>query len=384
MSNNKPLKQWKADARVKIKPSHVPTSKRARQSSSSSSDSEDVEDDRAAMLAALNAHSRTLLGIATEDSAESSEQGRRRMASLSGSEDEEVDDDDESGDEYQSDDGWGAEDGFVTDSEDEGMKEQETSKQKASVPEVVFAPVSGTVSSALSKSERRAFLNGNTSKMMGIKVEQEYGPRAPKRAREVDEVDAEDQSNMKLDKTLHDMLLTTLLPTAAADTVRRPVDKRNALHGRILELSEITLPGQGSSSAKSSGLSSHPAKIRTGIVHAKAKKQEKARAEAEAAGSWVKGKGGLGDGGKRGVEGSSKRKRLGLGQEVDAGKRGMDARNKGERSRGLAMGIGRFEGGMLKLSERDIARGNAEPRGGFKGKRGRGGRGGGRGGKRRS
>lgn len=60
------------------------------------------------MLAQLEAHSRALLGI--EDEAESSAMAQRR-ASVS-------DEDEESGEEM-SDDGWGAGDGMVSDSEDE-------------------------------------------------------------------------------------------------------------------------------------------------------------------------------------------------------------------------------------------------------------------------
>lgn len=63
------------------------------------------------MLAALQAHSRALLGIAEQDDeAESSTMAQRRAA-LS-----DVDDEDDEG---MSDDGWGAEDGMVSDSEDE-------------------------------------------------------------------------------------------------------------------------------------------------------------------------------------------------------------------------------------------------------------------------
>lgn len=70
------------------------------------------------MLAALEAHSRKLLGIADEEEddetvAESSAMAQRR-AVISHGEDE--DDEDE---EEMSDDGWGAGDGMISDSEDE-------------------------------------------------------------------------------------------------------------------------------------------------------------------------------------------------------------------------------------------------------------------------
>ena len=181
----------------------------------------------------------------------------------------------------------------------------------------------------------------------------------------------------QLDKTLHDMLLNNLLPSATADAAQRPVDKRNALQGRIMELASYVIPGEGSKSAHESNsrLSSHPAKIRTGIIHAQAKREAAAREEARAAGNK-----GLGESKKRN-EGRSDR--AVMGAEVGK-KKGMDGRTKGDaaRDRGLTMGVGRFSNGALRLSEAEVARGS-EPRDGGRGgggRGGRGGRGGGRGG----
>lgn len=191
---------------------------------------------------------------------------------------------------------------------------------------------------------------------------------------------ADDSNKLQLDKTLHDMLLNNLLPSATADAAQRPVDKRNALQGRILELASYSIPGEGSKSAHESNsrLSSHPAKIRTGIIHAQAKREAAAREEARAAGNK-----GLGEVKKRN---EGRGDRAVMGAEVGK-KKGMDGRTKGDaaRDRGLTMGVGRFSNGALRLSEAEIARGS-EPRdggrGGRGGKRGRGGggRGGGRGG----
>ena len=187
---------------------------------------------------------------------------------------------------------------------------------------------------------------------------------------------------MKLDKTLHDMLLTTLLPSNDAANASRPVDKRKAMSGRLLELAQYELPGEGSKSVAASKLSSVPAEIRTGIIHAQAKREKAARADAEAAGSFVRGLGGLGGEGRgfKGEKGRSKRAAVG----TDTGKKkGMEGRKAESRDRGLSMGIGKFQGGMLRLSERDIARGSADrssgPSGGRGGKGGRGGGGRGKG-----
>ncbi|KAK8843950.1 hypothetical protein IAR55_006742 [Kwoniella newhampshirensis] len=375
----------------------LPPSKRPRATSTSRSNSDaDSEDDndideRQAMLAALEARSRAMLGLDPAPRAESSKQARKKMragtASLSGSDDDE-DEDSDGGDveAFSSDDGWGAEDGFVTDSEDElvGQAKGHNSRsvikttvepRRPLIPEVIFDDnVSGRSKKepfSMSPVERKAFLMGNTAKLMGVKIERDYGPKTQRRTRNASE-EEEDQSNLKLDRTLHDMLLTSLIPDAAADSASRPVDKRNAMTSRLLELASYELPGQGSKTVSSAHLSSHPARIRTGMLHAKAKRAEKVIAEAKAAGNYHKGLGGLEDGAgsRKGPKGKLER-RAEVGVETGK-KKGMEARKKGdsERGRGLGMGVGRFEGGMLKLSEKEIARGSGELGGGnrFKGK----------------
>lgn len=183
---------------------------------------------------------------------------------------------------------------------------------------------------------------------------------------------ADFRSNLRLDKTLHDMLLTKLLPEAA--DASRPVEKRNALSGRLLELASYSEAGEGSTKVKGSSLSSHPAAVRTGLLHAARRREEKARSEAEAAGSWVKGVGGLGDLGKKGTgsrptAAQASRGLREFGLEVGK-KKGMDGK-KNERAKGLSMGFGKFSGGTLRVSAHEIDRVNnmGKSKGGKKGKR---------------
>jgi hypothetical protein len=218
--------------------------------------------------------------------------------------------------------------------------------------------------------------------MMGLKPQLDYGPSSKKRAREEAEGDEEDQSNLALDKTLHDMLRTTLLPEHTASLASRPVDKRRAMSGRLAELAEFQLPGEGSKSVNDAHLSKHSAKIRTGIIHAQAKREQKAREEAKAAGSFVKGLGGLGGEGRGFKAEKGRGERAGLGEDTSK-KKGMAGRKDDKRDRGLSGGLGRFQGGMLTLTEREIERGNAVGERGSGRGRGRGGKrgsGGGRGG----
>lgn len=218
--------------------------------------------------------------------------------------------------------------------------------------------------------------------MMGITTQSHHLPGQPRSRPSASsdvntEGDLEDRTNASLDKTLHSMLLTTLLPSHAASTASRPVDKRNAMSARLLELAQYELPGEGSKVVKDKHLSKHPAAVRTGLLHKREKREKAQRQEAIDSGNYVRGIGGLlGEGLKRGGNHKGEQ-RAAVGMETGK-KKGMEGRKKGDadRSRGLGMGVGRFEGGVLKLSEKDIAGVNgAGSRGGRKGKSGKGKRG---------
>lgn len=80
---------------------------------------EEEESLNAARLAALEAHSRALLGLPPMPTESASEDDDSEAEDDEDDEDEENDEEEGTGEEYISDDGWGAEDGFVSDSEDE-------------------------------------------------------------------------------------------------------------------------------------------------------------------------------------------------------------------------------------------------------------------------
>jgi len=89
-------------------------------------------------------------------------------------------------------------------------------------------------------------------------------------------------------------------------------------------------------------------------LKAQERRSEKARSEAQAAGSWVKGSGGLGD-----IGGSGKDRGLSLAAKKRQEKE-RERRSKTD-ERGLGMGVGRFKGGVLTLSKSEIAKGSAVP-----------------------
>ncbi|WWC98159.1 hypothetical protein V866_005050 [Kwoniella sp. B9012] len=402
-SSKTPPSLGKTNSKGKGKAKALPPLKRPRAStpssshSSAQSDSEDDEgsvhgNDKSAMLALLEAQSRAMLGLAplpTQGESSTASKGKERALEESDHDSESGsvldDDEEEEGEEYISDDGWGAEDGFVTDSEDEfGIDQEALEEQASKVPEVIFdGGVGSKRDMGMSKAERKAFMNGNSAKMMGLKPEDDgYSTlRKNKRARAgSQEDDLDEQSNLKLDQTLHKMLLTTLLPTDTLDKANRPSEKRNHLQGRLRELASFNLPGEGISSLRSAELSRHPAHIRTAIMQKAQKKEKAQREEQRAAGNIDKRFGGLSDGGGK-SRGGREVKRADIGKEVGK-KKGMQGRTRddSERARGLSLGVGKFSNGMLKLSRSEIQSVNGAGRG--DGGR-RGGRGGKRGGKRR-
>ncbi|KIR42599.1 hypothetical protein I307_04564 [Cryptococcus deuterogattii 99/473] len=273
----------------------------SRSSDEEDDDEDDEESLKAVRLAALEAHSRALLGL---PSMPTESVGMDDESEGEDDDDDKNEEEEGTGEEYISDDGWGADDGFVSDSEDEftnGQPEASSSLSTSRVPEVVFDPstASGSSSMPVSKAERRAFLTGTSVKMMGITTQSDYLPGRPRsRPSAFSDVDAEgdleDRTNASLDKTLHSMLLTTLLPSHAASTASRPVDKRNAMSARLLELAQYELPGEGNKVVKDKHLSKHPAAVRTGLLHKREKREKAQRQEAIDSGNYVRGIGGLG------------------------------------------------------------------------------------------
>ena len=128
LQNGRPAKK------ARTVPSSSSTGNATKNPTSGSKAADGPSPDRSEALAALEAHSRMMLGLLGgggsdkeddeedgNDEAESSAMAARRLAAGHGSPSEDGSDDGEDDDGFTSDDGWGAEDGMVSDSEEEGM-----------------------------------------------------------------------------------------------------------------------------------------------------------------------------------------------------------------------------------------------------------------------
>ncbi|KAJ9104255.1 hypothetical protein QFC19_004072 [Naganishia cerealis] len=378
-SIDSPSKRMRVSAKASIQSQNESASNSDTPDALEESDSESENDNKQDMLAALEAYNRSMLGLGEPATS-------RSLADVKGKgKASAIDDDDDSEGDFGGD---GVDlDAIMSESDDSGEDEEDEEGElydedeeldgfaalhpvtEEAVQTVVYADTGANNRAKISKADYKRFMS---SKSMKILASDNPALALDGRKRKAQEDgDEEEQSNISLDKSLHSLLMTTLLP--GAHEASRPVDKRNQMSSRLLELANVTGLGEGKAKLGESTHKGHAARMRTAIENAKVDRAEKARAQAQAAGSWVKGVGGLGDSasGPRGLT---------LAQK----KRSEKSLDRKDRDRGLAMGIGRFKGGMLTLNAQEIARGSesrsSRPDGGRS--RGRGGGRGGRGKKR--
>lgn len=172
--------------------------------------------------------------------------------------------------------------------------------------------------------------------------------------------DGEDDTNMLAnDRALSELLSTTLLAPGAQDT-RRASGKQNlgsnATLERLLELSKPTLTshaasvgrGLGSSTLKAQDMGRMPIHMRHGMRRAEQQRAERSLTKEKELGNYHHSIKGLVGGRREGTD-------LIMG-ETDKNK------EKRQRQRGLAMGVGSFKGGTLRISDRDVARINESGR----------------------
>ena len=150
------------------------------------------------MLAALEAHGRSLFGLGEPVNGESSQQGAARLSGSSSEEEESSDAEDHEREDLNSDD-------EVFDKGEDGHTK---GRLRTTVPETVFAE-GGRSGEVISKTERRAFMvspaailvweqayrgqTGNSSKMLGIRPEEALNRSGKKRRRAEDGEDEDGQ-----------------------------------------------------------------------------------------------------------------------------------------------------------------------------------------------
>lgn len=171
---------------------------------------------------------------------------------------------------------------------------------------------------------------------------------------DVGEDDQDEKTAQTNDRALSELLSTTLFaPGGAGSTTRRsngrPILGSNDTLARLLELSKSSMTGKadslgrgyGAALLKSQEMGKMPVEIRHGMRRAEMENQDKQLQRQKELGNYHHSIKGL------------MTKREGL--DLILGTKDKD-RSKRTRDKGLSMGVGRFSGGMLKLSEQDIQR----------------------------
>lgn len=190
----------------------------------------------------------------------------------------------------------------------------------------------------------KAFMS---SKIDKIATEDQAAAHKPTTAEE-----EEEKQLVANDRLLSELLSTTLFAPGTGTTSKGKSNlSSNDTIARIMELSatETQRKGQaigrgwGENELKRQQLSKAPAAIRQGMRKAAGERRDKEREKAKELGTWHP---------------SFKQA---YANQATATEMGMKKETR-KRQRGLGMGIGKFQGGMLKLSSQEISKINGKPK----------------------
>jgi hypothetical protein len=175
---------------------------------------------------------------------------------------------------------------------------------------------------------------------------------------------AEEEEEKQLvanDRLLSELLSTTLFAPGTGTTSKGKSNlSSNDTIARIMELSatEAQRKGQavgrgwGENELKRQQLAKAPAAIRQGMRKAAGERRDKEREKAKELGTWHPSL-------KQAYANQATATEMGLKKETR------------KRQRGIGVGIGKFQGGMLKLSAQDISKVNGKPSSSSRAKKGR-------------
>ncbi|TFL05770.1 hypothetical protein BDV98DRAFT_560617 [Pterulicium gracile] len=188
----------------------------------------------------------------------------------------------------------------------------------------------------------KAFMSSKVSK---LRQESTNDEQRPKYKQEIDE----DRNNAYNDAMLHRMVHTKLLSGSLSEDISlKPAARRKAMEGRLLELTGSSKLGKGENIIRKGERNKASTRVRKGLQDKVQERRKEKLEEAKDLGNYHR---------------SLKR----VYEDEDAD------RPKKKRDRGLSMGVGRFSGGVLKLSRDDIAKATGTSgRGRGGGSRGRG------------
>ncbi|PBL02494.1 hypothetical protein ARMGADRAFT_1159023 [Armillaria gallica] len=232
-----------------------------------------------------------------------------------------------------------------TDEEEDGSYEQEdddfTAESSSFSPNVVVFSEASTSklpdSDYVAKSQKKAFMSSKISKLKDeVKSE----------TKKSEEEEEEDRTNAQNDALLHQLVHTKLLSGSLNPELdMKPAQRKKALAGRILELNGDAKLGRGEKSVRQAERNKASKRIRAGLLEKEKQRQKAQLEEAKNMGNY-----------HRSIK--------------NVFEQPSESSNQ-KRERGLRMGVGKFSGGLLKLSQEDISKAQGRSHRGL-GTRGRG------------
>lgn len=221
------------------------------------------------------------------------------------------------------------EEGYTDEAEDDAEDANEETHKGKQPAVVVFSESVAASSSAPpvgTKSQLKAFMSSKVTK-----ITQEPSKDKQKKGGSDDD-DDDDLTNAQNDKLLHQLVHTKILSGSLnPDLDLTPAQRRKALAGRVLEAAGQVKLGKGETAVRAKERNKAAKHIREGLIAKQKERREKELEEAKHMGNY-----------------HPALKQL---FETD-----LEKKPQKKRERGLKMGVGKFSGGILKLSKDDIAK----------------------------
>ncbi|KLO16335.1 hypothetical protein SCHPADRAFT_217011 [Schizopora paradoxa] len=287
--------------------------------------------DEAALLAILQAHGQQFAEAFGDTSFVQGSSKKRKLDPETELKPDE-DTDSESDDEWE---GFSNDDDSVGNSEEgEEIDNDEFSSEtvvRVKQPEtIVFGePRSTNVSGRMSKQQVKAFMSSKVTKLRHDDVAR--NPSSVEVGDDDEEQEEEERTNLQNDALLHKLIHTQLLSARSSDASLKPAERKRVVQGRILELAAGAKLGSGEKSVKLEEQKRASKKIRLGLERKASEREAQTLEQAKNLGNY-----------------HSSIKHL-----FGAQSKGQPDRRK--RDKGLKMGVGRFAGGVLKLSKKDFS-----------------------------
>lgn len=189
---------------------------------------------------------------------------------------------------------------------------------------VVFSESKLSGNASQNKAQMKAFMSSKIAKQ---RVDEREASSLNKKTAKEEE---EERTNMQNDAILHRLVHTKLLSGSLDPSLEmKPADRRKALQGRVLELASSAKLGKGDKAIRNAERNKASKRVREGLLAKQKYVHELRKEEAKNLGNY-----------------HPSLKRL-YDEDEEKGSRP-------KRERGIAMGVGKFSGGILQLSSRDV------------------------------